>query len=443
MIVALLITASASAQRHSDRVRGGEYQPTVYLISAQEVDTIYTCPAQRTAAMNNLAAVNGATQDYIDTYRPGFQQVDKPQFVFASKNNRFSLAIGGFVQTRVAYDFDGLVDNLDFVTYDIPVVGNYATKQKLIMDASTSRIYLKGIINTSALGRVVIFMENDFRGGSQGNYDFRLRAATVSFLGLTFGRDLTTFCDLTAAPLTIDFQGPNAYNINYTTMIRYEKSFANNHMTVGGAAELPEVSGTYGTQFEPIPQRVPDFIAYLQYAWGANRDSHIRATGVVRDMYLHNARTDKNTSLLGWGAQFSGNIKVCRFFQLFMNGTYGEGITPYIQDLAGSGYDFTPDPRNADRIQTMPMWGWQAAGQLNFTKRLWVSGGYSEVYVEKKHGFYADDQYKHGQYIFGNLFYAITPRCKVAAEYLYGTRKDMDNKHNHANRVNMMVQYNF
>ncbi len=37
----------------------------------------------------------------------------------------------------------------------------------------------------------------------------------------------------------------------------------------------------------------------------------------------------------------------------------------------------------------------------------------------------------------------LTPRCKVAAEYLYGSRKDMNSMKNHANRVNVMVQYNF
>ena len=28
----------------------------------------------------------------------------------------------------------------------------------------------------------------------------------------------------------------------------------------------------------------------------------------------------------------------------------------------------------------MPMWGWQAAAQINLTPRLFISGGYSDVY---------------------------------------------------------------
>ena len=268
LIVALLLAGSASAQRYERKAMRGEYSPTVYLISVQEVDTIYNYgpyAMQQAAALNRMAMDN-ATQDYIETHRPGFQQVEKPQFVFATKNNRFSFSLGGFVSLRAGYDFDGIVDNIDFVTYDIPVHGNYDTRQKLMMDASTSRLFMKAITNTRALGRVVVFMDADFRGGAEGSYTPRLRSAYVSFLGFTLGRDVTTFCDLSAAPTTIDFQGPNAYNFNFATMIRYEYAFADNHLKFGVAAEMPSVSGTYNDNFATLKQRVPDFPAYFQYA---------------------------------------------------------------------------------------------------------------------------------------------------------------------------------
>ena len=53
------------------------------------------------------------------------------------------------------------------------------------------------------------------------------------------------------------------------------------------------------------------------------------------------------------------------------------------------------------------------------------------------------NEYREGQYIFGNIFWNITPRFKLAGEYLYGTRENMDGLKNHANRANLMVQYNF
>ena len=171
--------------------------------------------------------------------------------------------------------------------------------------------------------------------------------------------------------------------------------------------------------------------------------SHRRLSGLVRNMYLYNNRTQSTTSLLGWGAQFSGTIRVGRPLQLFMNGVYGEGITPYMLDLIGSGLDFTPDPNDASRIRTTPMWGWQAAAQINLSPRLFLSGGYSMVRIDKSDGFYAEDEYRQGQYIFGNIFYSVTPRFKIAGEYLYGTRENMSGVENHANRVNLLLQYSF
>ncbi len=444
LAAALLIASSASAQRYSGAGIQGEYEPTVYLISAYKADGSGDCCAAREAAALNRLAADAAVVDYLETHRYGFQQVERPQFVFASKNNRFSLALGGSISLRATYDFDGIADNANFMPSAIPVPGNYDTRQQLGMDASASRLFVKAIANSRALGRVVIFADADFRGGDRNSYTPRLRSAYVSLLGLTLGRDVTTFNDLRSAPEMIDLRGPNSNSFEkFATVARYEVTFANDRLTFGVAAEMPDVDATYNANFASLRQRMPDFPAYIQLAWGDSRESHIRASGIVRNMYLHNNLTDKNTSLLGWGAQFSGRIKVAQPLVIYMNGVYGEGIAPYISDLAGSGLDFTPNPQNAEQVQTMPMWGWQASAQINLSRRVKLSGGYSTVRVERKHGAVADDQYRQGDYIFGNIFCSVTPRMKIAAEYIYGERSLMGGARNHANRVSILAQYNF
>jgi hypothetical protein len=126
-----------------------------------------------------------------------------------------------------------------------------------------------------------------------------------------------------------------------------------------------------------------------------------------------------------------------------MNGVYGEGVTRYINDLMGSGLDFTPRPNDPTRVQATPMYGWQVAAQINILPNLFVSGGYSTASVIKKNGTYSEDMYKQGQYIFGNVFWNLTPRFVLAAEYLYGSRKNMDGNKAHANRINLLAKYSF
>jgi len=202
------------------------------------------------------------------------------------------------------------------------------------------------------------------------------------------------------------------------------------------------VSATYSEAYLAMRQRIPDIPVYLQYAWGENRDSHIRASGVFRNMYVRNAVDADNVRLFGWGVQASGTIKVFPALRLFMNGVYGRGITPYIQDLTGSGLDFLPSSTGED-VKVIPMWGWQAAAQINLSRRMFISGGFSMVNVDREEGYSFDNEYKQGRYIFGNIFYKLTPRCSIGAEYLYGSRKNMNSEKNHANRVNLEVKYHF
>lgn len=429
LLLVMLGVGNLAAQPHFQH--SGNHRPTIYLMAIEGFDA-------------NSIAANGVRDDFAQTLRSGFQQVHNPQFVFATRDNRFSLGIGGYINLRTSYDFKGAVDNIDFVPYSIPMSATYANRQRIMMDATTSRLFTKAVINTRRLGRIVTFVDMDFRGGEEFSYTPRLRSAYVSMLGFTAGRDVSTFCDLDAAPITVDFQGPNAYNFNFATLLRYEIEFLERHLKAGIAAEMPVVSGTYDNSFAPISQRVPDIPIYFQYSWGDMRQSHFRASAILRNMYLHNNATQKNTSLFGWGVQASGRIEPCDYFVMYFNGVYGKGITPYIQDLTGSGLDFTPNPTNSEQIQTMPMWSWQVAGQVNIIpSTLFASGGYSTVRVNHNNGYYSETQYKRGSYIFGNIFYQLNPNFRLALEYLHGSRCDMSEKKGEANRLSVMVQYNF
>ena len=104
---------------------------------------------------------------------------------------------------------------------------------------------------------------------------------------------------------------------------------------------------------------------------------------------------------------------------------------------------FRGDANASMRFRSTPLWGRQAAAQIYLSPRLFLSGGYSMVRIDKSDGFYAEDEYRQGQYIFGNIFYSVTPRFKIAGEYLYGTRENMSGVESHANRVNLLLQYSF
>ncbi len=460
LIAATLLTTAASASNHAEEAErhGRDRVTEVYIMVDEESTDPEVCEFETQDEMRRALRrrSDGEREKKIcmaemlaDVQRTGFQSTAAPSIIIAQRESKFAFGIGGIINLRTSYDMGGTVSNIDFVTSDIPIPGNYATHQQLIMDASTSRIFFSGVANTRALGRVNFYIDMDFRGGSYysdgivNNYRPSLRTAYVQLMGFTLGRDVTTFCDLDSAPTTVDFQGPSAYSYNYATLLRYERTICNDHMTMGIALEQPNVSGTYDSYFEAIPQRLPDIPVYLQYEFGESRQSHIRASAVFRDMYAYNVTDDDNTSLFGWGVQASGRLQPFECMGLCFNGIYGKGITPYIQDLNGSGLDFTPNPEDNTQLQTMPMYAWQVGTDINVTERLTLNGGYSRVVVEEHNGYYTDSQFKSSQYVFGNIFYKITPRLQVACEYLFGSRRNMNEAYNSANRASMMAQFNF
>ena len=168
---------SVSAQRRY-RMHERKSQPAVYLIAVEQDGTLYEAYARGRAADDIMV-------DFAQTRRTGFQQVVDPQFIFTTKNNRFSLGIGGYINLRTSYDFMGAVDNIDFIPYDIPLYSDYANRQRVMMDATTSRLFTKAVINSPTVGSIIAFIDMDFRGGAEFSYTPRLRSAYVSLLGFT------------------------------------------------------------------------------------------------------------------------------------------------------------------------------------------------------------------------------------------------------------------
>lgn len=391
---------------------------------------------------DNIWIMKGKIVDtYAKTTKKGFQQSGVPNFIISSPSGKAIFGIGGFVNFRTSYDWNNVIGSKDFVTSDIPMTSTSQNKQRLLMDASTTRLFFKAIVQSRLLGPIESYIETDFRGN--GN-SLRLREAYIAFKGVTLGQTATTFTDLKAAPNTIDFEGPNAYTYSRNLLIRYTYN-AIPHWDFAIAAEMPDVSATTpSTSTHLIPQRVPDIPMYAQYSWD-NGNSHLRASGVLRTMnYYDNINMNTETTL-GWGTMLSSRIKLHRSIDAFGQIVYGEGIENYIQDITGDGYDLVPNPNYTGELQTLPAMGWMAGVTVNITNKWQMNGAYSQVRMWNKNGYFAQapDTYKLSKYIVANLFYNITPALNVGAEYLYGTRENANNSMANANCAQMMIQLNF
>lgn len=374
-----------------------------------------------------------------ETQSPRFHDPKAPRFVLTDRKGRFALGIGGYVKATAEYDFGGISDDVDFYPSMIPNGGQNYVRNQFQMDATTSTIFLKLVGRTKHLGDFVVYTAGNFRGGSKV---FELQNAYVSFLGFTMGYDYSTFMDLAALPPSIDYAGPAGQVFSRATLLRYERAFGKG-WKAGVGIEMPVVDGITNQSVNISNQRMPNFPAYIQYAW--NKSSHIRVAGIVRNMTYENLVAQRAESKAGWGVFAASTFNVTSKLNFYGQATYGRGISQFLNDISNLDVDLVPDPEAKGKMQVLPMMGWYAGLQYNITPKVFVSSTYSQtrLYSENDYPVTPSDQYRYGQYLVAHIFWNVNANLQVGAEYLRGWRTDFNDMTRHANRLNVSAQYNF
>lgn len=367
-----------------------------------------------------------------------FEDPDAPRFLFLDKQGKIALGIGGYLKAVGQYDFDGAVDNSGFYPSKIAVPADPAMRQRFGATVANSTIFLKLVTSPTRLGRIIVYIQTDFTGNN-GGYGLMLKQGYVSIGHVTLGKARTTFADAKAMAPTIDDQGPAGQVPSRNMLVRYESpSYAG--FSYGIGAEVPRASYTLTKQTESIAQRMPDIPAFIQYAWG-NAASHLRLSGVARALSYRDLAAGENRIAGGWGVKLSTVIYPFDKLKIFGHYTYGQGISHYINDLAGYGFDLIPSS-TPGRLKAPAAAGWTAGAQYNFTDRFFVSGAYSRAQLYDTARMDAAT-YRYGQYIVANAFYNVWDELRVGVEYLHGTRKNISGLSGKANRVEAMIQYSF
>ena len=238
---------------------------------------------------------------------------------------------------------------------------------------------------------------------------------------------------------TVDDQGPSGQVSAKNMLIKYT-SPSWSGFSFAASVEVPEASYTTGNTSKSIAQRFPDIPAYAQYSWDKG-DSHIRLSGIMRQLSYRNLESSKNHFATGWGVQLSTIAGITPDFKFFGHYTYGKGIATYINDLDGLGYDLIPDGASGN-LKAPAMAGWTAGLQYNFTPRLFATASYSRAQLYDTAGM-AADTYRYAQYMVANVFYNLWGDLRIGAEYIHGTHKDISGLSGKANRLEAMLQYSF
>jgi hypothetical protein len=367
-----------------------------------------------------------------------------------------SFRLRGFVRLAALGDFDPIGSTDSFVPNSIPVPQE--SGRNFNMSARMSRFAIESWTPTDFKDwNVHTFVEGDFFNGPPqaaggGGNPFRLRHAFFDFGYFRFGQQNSVFMDGTNWPSLVDFQGPNGWI---------------NQRQPSARMTLPVIDGLYWATSIERPfsdvtsnglgagvQDTPDFATHLRLE--ADR-GHLQIAGLVRTIgYQPNAGELTRRA----GAGLSGSavlhpwaILMCTDpvheenpsgltrSRILMQCTWGAGVSRYVQDLVGNGFDGQVNPVTGE-FDLVEAVAWNASYEHWFNEH-WLSNfTYSEAMVDNNAGQPATT-YDQGSYLAWSLWWIPIPRLSFGMEYMWGERENFNGQAAEANRLHGLAQYNF
>ena len=344
-----------------------------------------------------------------------------------------SFGIGGYVKVDVVQDLDAIGDAFEFKTNSIAVEGSAAAAQsgRTTIHARETRVNFDLRSEGSGGRHFRAFAEGDFYG--DGNA-FRMRHAFGEFGGLLGGQTWSTFQDISARPLTVDFEGPDGEVFVRQAMIRLTRRFAE-HWTVAVAAENPTAQfAVPGGLTGSARSLMPDIPGFVRYQRGPG---HVQVAGLIRQVRFDSTGSTPDEATAGWGVNTTFVLPAGGRNQLLGMFVIGEGLARYIESLGGQNLDavLTTDSLTAIRSQ---------AGTIGYnvfwTPALKSGFAYSTASVEDASGL-GDATIDRLQDLRMNLFYTPYRLVDVAGEVLWGRRENKNGASGDAWRVQFAVIY--
>lgn len=375
---------------------------------------------------------------YADQFR-NFQDPRAPYFMFMSKNAELAMGVGGVVRMRGWFDWNGSIPANGFAPYLIPMQKDPTSRRRLSGTPAGTAVFLTIMAHKSWLGYLTAYIQGGFSG--YNNTDFKLKKAYVTINDLTIGYTTSTFCDPASQAPVIDASGSNGKIDRTNMLVRYIHTFKG-RWTVGGSVEFPKsyIDVTPG-QTKQCSDYVPDICAMAQYQWDGGL-SHVRASGLLRVMGYRDLITSSNRNVVGWGAMLSGVWKVLRPLTFYWSGSVGQGQGSYQGELSIGNYDLVVDPALPGHLYAPTSFGITAGLKYNFLSNLYACGTFGMMrYCPRNRQ--SDDSYKQGLYGAATLFWDISPRLQVGAEYLIGNRRNFDGSRASADRAELLFQFSF
>jgi hypothetical protein len=343
-----------------------------------------------------------------------------------------SFSIGGYVKVDFIRDFDGISDAYEFKTSAIPVEGTSGAdlSGRTTIHARETRINL----DLRAAKRFRAFVEGDFFGDKNA---FRMRHAYGEYGRLLGGQTWSTFQDISARPLTVDFEGPDAEIFLRQAMLRWTQPVGKG-LKWALAVENPTPDISVPSDATGVVQsNAPDFVTHLRFT---GRRGHLQLGALLRKLRFDGEGASPDVSTTGWGVHGSFNVKPFGKDGLHGQIVYGEGIAHYVEAFSGQGSDAVFG--EGGDLEALPLTALVIGLTHHWSSTLKSGISYATADLDNS-SVQADSAISRVQDFRVNLFYTPYRLVDVACEVLWGSRENKDGRQGEAWRGQFAVIYRF
>ena len=358
---------------------------------------------------------------------------DRGLFILSS-DRLMQMRILGSVRTLFTYN-NRVLESLNSLNpYEIPTDASVRTPN-VYAGLAQSRLGFEITRRTKRLGDVFIRLESDFRG-KDGS--FRIRHAYGQTKRLLVGQTWSLFGNVSFMPATIDLGGPIGSIKIRTPQIRYFRSLNDNISWYAGlefsTSDL-EAPDTVGTQ---TLQVIPDFTGKIDFK--ANNLS-MQFSALITTI---SAKIDDSNDIsysFGYGGSVSGKYNISKNDILFFSATMGKSMAHFLNIFRGKGEDarYNSVENRFEGLGTIASYiAYNRVLTENFN--FYYSMGFASILNKD---FQSASDFNMAYNGIATLFWEASPGARLGMEYAYGQRFNIGNTEGFANRLSVVVYYDF
>ncbi len=362
--------------------------------------------------------------------------------------------IYGFVMMDAGYDFNQMdPDWFDTVrpTKMPSFEKEFGTDGNAYFSVRQTRFGVRGNVPTELGDLKTIFEFEMFGvGADAGQTTIRLRHAYGELGQFGAGQYWSPFMDIDVFPNSLEYWGPPGMVFFRNIQFRWMPIKGDTRLTL--ALERPGASGDRGLydqelRLEDLEPRfaMPDISGEFRYGgdWG-----YVEIAGILRRIEWEDTAPDEvdlSGTAVGWGVNFSSNLKLAPDKVAKLQVVYGEAIENYMNDATVDiGIETDPDnPALPLRGEALPVLGLVAFYDHAWNEKFSSSFGYSLHRIWNTLG-QSPDAFKRGQYALANLLYYPVKDVMIGGQFQYGRRDNhSDGFSSNDYRIHFSFRYDF